>query len=283
MANPTSTRISLDDLRRRKTERRKFAMLTAYDYPTAAAAQAAGVHSLLIGDSMGCVVLGHENTRSVPLELMITLGEAVRRGAPKVYLVGDVPYESMLGGDEGVLRAAERFCEQAGCDAVKFEADRTHDRLVAKLTQAHIQTIAHLGLRPQTVTSRDGYRAQARDEGSIKVLVDDARRMVAAGAVMLLLEAVPNEAAQAVVDAVQVPVIGCGAGPACDAHVVVTHDMLGIGAIRAPRFVPVLANISETMQQAMHRWVVAIEDETYPGQEHIYRMKKSAADSSLSR
>ncbi len=277
MTTSTSARIDLAHLCRLKAEGRKFAMLTAYDYPTAVAAQAAGVHSLLIGDSIGCVVLGHENTRNVPLELMITLGEAVRRGAPTVYLVGDMPYGSMLGGDEGVLAAAKRFRDEAGCAAVKFEADSHHDRLVSKLVQAGIETIAHLGLRPQTVTSREGYRAQARDENAIKTLVGNARRMVDAGAAMLLLEAVPNEASQAVVGAVSVPVIGCGAGPACDGHVVVTHDLLGIGTHRSPRFVPVLADLGKRMQEAMRRWVIAIEERSYPAPQHAYHMKKQPA------
>jgi 3-methyl-2-oxobutanoate hydroxymethyltransferase len=180
----------------------------------------------------------------------------------------------MLGGDETVLTASKRFCDEAGCDAVKFEAAPDQDRLVAKLTNAGIETIAHLGLRPQTVTSPEGYRAQARDTASIKALVVDARRMVDAGAVMILLEAVPNEASQAVVSAIDVPIIGCGAGPACDAHVVVTHDLLGIGAFRPPRFVPVMASISQTMQEAMRRWVTAIEEETYPAPAHVYHMKK---------
>jgi 3-methyl-2-oxobutanoate hydroxymethyltransferase len=277
MTASTSEHIDLAHLCRMKATGRKFAMLTAYDYPTAAAAQAAGVHSLLIGDSMGCVVLGHENTQGVPLDLMITLGEAVRRGAPNVYLVGDMPYESMVAGDEAVLAAARRFCDEAGCDGVKFEADSPADRLVARLTNAGIETIAHLGLRPQTVTSRDGYRAQARDEDAIEALVSDARRMVNAGAAMLLLEAVPNEASQAVVAAVSIPVIGCGAGPACDAHVVVTHDMLGIGTHRPPRFVPLLADLGERMQQAMRRWVVTIEDGSYPAPEHAYHMRRQRA------
>jgi len=267
-------RITLADLRRMKAQGRKFAMLTAYDYPTAVAAQAAGVHSLLIGDSLGCVVLGHDSTRRVPLELMLVLGEAVRRGAPRVYLVGDVPYESMLAGEQGVLEAARRFVAEAGCDAIKFEAESHHDRLVGRLAGAGIETIAHLGLRPQSVTSPDGYRAQARDAESVAALVADARRMVAAGAAMVLLEAVPNEASEAVVAAVEVPVVGCGAGPACDGHVVVTHDMLGLSGPRRPRFVPLLANLGQAMQEAMRRWVLAIEQQTYPGQEHVYPMKK---------
>lgn len=276
MTLPADLRIDLSHLRRMKAEGRKFAMLTAYDYPTAAAAQAAGVHSLLIGDSMGCVVLGHESTRKVPLDLMIILGEAVRRGAPGVYLVGDIPYESVCGGHDAVITAAGRFRKEAGCDAVKLEAHPGDERLVSGLARAGVETIAHLGLRPQTVTSPEGYRAQARDEGEIRTLTADAQRMVDAGAAMLLLEAVPGEAAQAVVAAVEVPVIGCGAGPACDGHVVVTHDMLGIGSQRPPRFVPRLAEIGEQMQHAMRRWVADIENGSYPGPQHVYHMKKKA-------
>lgn len=276
MPASSPVRINLGHLRHMKAQGRKFAMLTAYDYPMAAAAQAAGVHSLLIGDSMGTVILGHSSTRPVPLALMITLGEAVRRGAPNVYLVGDLPYEAMVS-DETAISAARRFRDEAGCDAVKFEAAAEHDRLVAKLAQAGLETIVHLGLRPQSVSSADGYRAQARDEASIQTLVSDACRMVAAGAHMLLLEAVPSEASQAVVAAVDVPVIGCGAGPACDGHVVVTQDLLGIGATPTPRFVPVFAQLGRAMEDAMRCWVQSIGDGSYPAPEHLYHVRKQPA------
>ena len=271
--DPALPRIDLSALRRMKAAGRKFAMLTAYDYPTAAAAQAAGVHSLLIGDSLGTVLLGHPNTRSVPLSLMLTLGEAVRRAAPNVYFVGDMPYEAVTGGEESVLTAAQRFRDEAGCDAVKLETGPADDRRVARLTQAGIDTIAHLGLRPQQIATPNGYRAQARDAASIAVLVADARKMVDAGAVMLLLEAVPNEASQAVLAAVSVPVIGCGAGRACDGHVLVTYDMLGIGARHPPRFVPVLAHLEQVMVDVMQRYVADIAAGVYPGPEHVYPMR----------
>jgi 3-methyl-2-oxobutanoate hydroxymethyltransferase len=161
-----------------------------------------------------------------------------------------------------------------------METASDQDGLVARLTRAGLETIAHLGLRPQTVTAPEGYRAQARDDDAIKQLVDDAQRMVAAGAVMLLLEAVPNEASRAVVEAVDVPVVGCGAGPACDAHVVVTHDMIGIGSIRTPRFVPVLASVGQTIEDAMRAWVRGVESGSYPGSEHTYAMRKKQPASS---
>ncbi|MGD8454150.1 MAG: 3-methyl-2-oxobutanoate hydroxymethyltransferase [Phycisphaerae bacterium] len=266
-------RVDLRALKQMKAEGRKFAMLTAYDFPTAVAAEAAGVHALLVGDSMGTVLLGHESTRTTPLSLLLTLGEAVRRGAPHVYLVGDMPYESVAAGAEAAVAAARRFLDEVHCDAVKFEAGSEDDGLVARLTEAGVDTIAHLGLRPQQVLTSDGYRAQARDQAGIEALVEVARRMVAAGAVMLLIEAVPAAAAAAVVEAVDVPVIGCGAGPACDGHVLVTQDMLGIGNARPPRFVPVHAHLGDEMQAAMKRYVDDIVQGQYPGPAHVYGMR----------
>lgn len=277
MTRQADDRIDLAYLTRLKARGRKFSMLTAYDYSTALAAQSAGVHCLLVGDSLGMVVLGHDNTRQVPLSMMVTLASAVRRGAPKVYLVGDMPFEAMVGGDEAVVAAALRFRDEAHCDAVKFEAEAGHAALVEKLTAAGIDTIAHLGLRPQSVLTPDGYRAQAREEKSLAELVVSAKRMVAAGAAMILLEAVPNEASAAVVEAVHVPVIGCGAGAACDAHVVVTHDMLGLGNITPPRFVPVYADVSATIQAAMRQWVEEIDSGAYPAKQHMYGMRRKPA------
>lgn len=270
---PSSARIDLHALRHMKAKRQKIAMLTAYDYPTAGLAQAAGVHALLIGDSMGTVLLGHPTTRDVPLDLMITLGEAVRRGAPRVYLIGDLPYLAVRDGADSVVRAAARFRDQAGCDGVKLEVGPEDVELVVSLARAGFEATAHLGLRPQQITSPDGYRAQARNSDSIRELVADARRMVAAGAAMLLLEAVPNEASQAVLAEVDVPVIGCGAGPACDGHVLVTQDMLGLGAVRPPRFVPVHAHLNKVCEKAMQRYVQEIADGTYPAPEHVYHMR----------
>lgn len=270
-----SESVTLETLRAMKRGGRKFAMLTAYDFPTAVAAQAAGIHSLLVGDSLGSVVLGQPNTRAVTLDLMIPLAEAVRRAAPLVFLVGDVPYESMR--DVADLRiAARRFATEAGCDAIKLETERRHADWVAALASAGHCVIAHLGLRPQSVLSPDGYRAQARDEAGIADLLQDARVMVDAGARLLLLEAVPSEAAAAVIAAVDVPVIGCGAGPACDGHVVVTHDMLGLGAARPPRFVPVLANLRESIEGAMREYAAAIKSGAYPGPQHVYPLRKGA-------
>lgn len=264
-------RVDLQQLRMWKSAGRRFAMLTAYDYPTARLAAEAGVPSLLVGDSMGNVVLGEATTRGVPLDLMIHLTRAVRRGAPEVYLVGDLPYAASQTASAAVA-AARQFLD-AGCDAVKIETGADDADTVRALTSGCVATIAHLGLRPQQITSADGYRAQARDADGLAALVADAERMVAAGAELLLLEAVPNEASLAVMRAVSVPVIGCGAGPACDGHVVVTHDLVGLTFTTSPRFVPRLADAGAEMARGMRRFVEHVKDGTYPAPEHGYAMR----------
>jgi 3-methyl-2-oxobutanoate hydroxymethyltransferase len=270
-------RITLAELLKRHKAGRRFAMLTAYDFPTAAAAQAAGVPTLLVGDSAGSVVLGHETTRDVPLEFMFTIADAVRRGAPDVYLVGDMPFSAMAAGEQRVIEASQCFCRQIGCDAVKIEVAREDLSLIENLTQLGIDTITHIGLRPQQVTDPSGYRVHAREPEQIQQLVKDALACEQAGAAMLLIEAVPPEASQAVVEAVKIPTIGCGAGPACSGHVVVTSDMLGIGTQRPPRFVPVLEHLNDRIETAMQQWVRDIETGSYPAEEHRYRIRSAAA------
>lgn len=272
-----SQRVTLADLRNFRRQHRRFAMLTAYDYPTAAAAQAAGVHALLIGDSMGTVLLGHPNTRRVPLTLMLLLGEAVRRGAPRAYLIGDLPHESISAGPDGVLQAAREFRAACDCDGIKLEVDAGQVQLVKCLARAGFEVTAHLGLRPQSVLTPDGYRAQAREPAGVAQLVQEAREVVAAGAAMILLEAVPEEAGAAVSQACDVPLIGCGAGAACDGHVVVTQDMLGLLPTRPPRFVPVLAKLGAEQQAAMAQFVADVESGAYPQPEHKYAMRNTAS------
>lgn len=270
----TERKTDLESLYATKESGTPIVMLTAYDYPTARIAAAAGVDMLLVGDSLGNVILGLETTRDVPIDLIITLAAAVRRGAPQPYLVGDMPFAAMADVETAV-KTAERFVAEAGCDAVKIETSDADRDLVASLADRGIDVIAHLGLRPQQVTRPDQYRAQARTLDEIEALVASSRMLVAAGAKMVLLEAVPNEASQAVVAAVDVPVIGCGAGAACDGHVVVTHDMLGITFGPVPRFVPTLADVKSEMRRGIDAFVAAVRDGSYPAAEHGYPMRKT--------
>jgi 3-methyl-2-oxobutanoate hydroxymethyltransferase len=252
-------------------QRRPIAMLTAYDYPTARLAAEAGAHSLLVGDSAANVVLGFETTRAAPLEFLVTVAGAVRRGAPNVFLVGDIPFESMKS-PEAAAAAARSFLD-VGCDAVKLELAESGAEYVRRLSGDGVATIGHLGLRPQQVLTPADYRAQARDRAGIAALVDAAGALEAAGAAMLLLEAVPNEASQAVVEAVRIPVIGCGAGPACHGHVVVTHDMVGLSFVPLPRFVPRLQDVGSMLKSSLRDYVERVEQGRYPAPEHVYPMR----------
>lgn len=268
-------RVTLDTLRAHVASGEKFAMLTAYDYPMGCAAHAAGIPVLLVGDSAAMVVLGHDSTRDAPLDFLVTIANAVRRGAPDAYLVGDMPYAPVAAGPKAALDAARRFVD-AGCDAVKLELRKADIDVVRPMIDAGIPTIVHLGLRPQEVSDPRGYKSQARDAASIEALVDEARTMVSAGAVMILLEAIPPEASAAVKQAVHVPVIGCGAGPACDGFVVVTHDLLGLTTGRVPRFVPVVGEVFTAYERGMRAWREMIRDGTYPADEHNYRLRSDA-------
>ena len=274
MPDHDAKRLTLADLQALGRAGEKFAMLTAYDYPTAVAAQQAGIDSVLVGDSLGNVILGHETTRSVPFDLMLTLATAVRRGAPAVFLVVDLPYPVVAAGEEATLRAARQLHAQADCDAVKLEVLGDDFARVAAIHQAGVPVIAHLGLRPQAATSRAGLKAHGRTAEEVRQLTDAARAAEEAGAIMVLLEAVPPEAAQAVRAALSVPLVGCGAGPDCDAHVVVTHDLLGYTA-QPPRFVPVLESLGARTMSAMRRWRELIATGEYPAAEHNYRMRDS--------
>ncbi len=253
-------------------------MLTAYDYPTAATLQEAGIPTLLVGDSAAMVVLGHDNTQTASLDFLITISSAVRRGAPRVFLACDIPYESAHAGADAVAVATRRFKQASDCDAVKIEVDDDQQELIRAAAETGVTVIAHLGLRPQAVTTPGGYRVQAREQHEIEQLVSSAQSMITAGAAILLLEAVPAEAAAAVSAAVDAPIIGCGAGRDCDGHVVVTHDMIGIGAAQPPRFVPQLADVRQVITAAAERWRDDIASGAYPGPEHTYRMRGAKSD-----
>jgi 3-methyl-2-oxobutanoate hydroxymethyltransferase len=246
-------------------------MLTCYDFTTARILEQAGVKILLVGDSAANVILGHDSTVAVELDLLITLTHAVRRGAPGVYLMGDMPFGSYHGSEGDAVEAVCRMVRETGCDAVKLEVTPRQAELVARLADAGVAVCAHLGLRPQSV-QRHGYRAQARTPAGIEQLVAEARRFESSGAELILLEAVPPQASRAVVEGVSIPVIGCGAGPAPMAHVVVLQDLLGQSGHR-PRFVPELPPLP--LGEAARQWVEQVSNRNYPADAHCYSMNRS--------
>jgi 3-methyl-2-oxobutanoate hydroxymethyltransferase len=272
MASPLTKKLTLNDLRAARRDGVKLAMLTCYDYTAARLMHAAGVPLLLVGDSAANVVLGHPTTIPVPLSFMIELTAAVRRGAPMSFLVGDMPFASYAGSVDRGVRNVSRMLQLSGCDCVKLEVSESHLPLVKALADAGVAVMAHLGLRPQSVGILGGYRAQGRNADDARAIVELAVRMQHAGAATILLEAVPPEVGEAVVAATDVPVIGCGAGPHCHGHVVVTHDAVGLTP-NPPRFVPHLADLATPAVTAYAEYVRRVEDGMYPSREHEYGME----------
>jgi 3-methyl-2-oxobutanoate hydroxymethyltransferase len=273
MADPLTKRFTLQDLRRARKLGTKVPMLTCYDYTTARLMQQAGVAALLVGDSAGNVILGYDSTIPVPLDFMIQITAAVRRGAPLAFLVADMPFGSYAQGVAQGVGNVVSMLQLSGCDCVKLEVSAQHLDLVQALAGNGIAVMAHLGLRPQAVGLIGGYRVQARTPSDAKALVALALQMEHAGAAAILLEAVPTEAAARVVEAVKIPVIGCGAGHACDGSVVVVHDALNLTP-RPPKFAPRLADIASPLVEALSRYVDQVTSGAYPGPEHAYESER---------
>lgn len=251
-------------------------MLTCYDYSTARLMHEAGVPAILVGDSAASIVLGHPTTLPVPLSFMIEITAAVRRGAPMAFLLADMPFGSYQESVAQGVRNVCRMVQRTGCDCVKLEAGESQLPLIRALADAGVAVMAHLGLRPQTVGVLGGYKYQGRTAEEAHQIVDQARRMESHGAAAILLEAVPPEVSAAVVNATGVPVIGCGAGPACHGWVFVTHDALGLSGTR-PKFVPDLADIAGPMRHAFGTYVNDVNSGVYPAPEHNYVMPAGEA------
>lgn len=269
----TRERITNATLRERKRAGRKISVLTCYDAPTARLMEAAGVEVLLVGDTAGEVVLGLHSTREVPVDYMLTITAAVRRGAPNAYVMADLPYACRLNGDAAAVRWAQRFMDDTGCDGVKVEVKGSEAPLIELMAEADVPVIAHLGLLPQAIDPAIGYRAQARDAAGAAELIDAARRMEAAGAAALLLEAVASEVAGQIAAGTELPVIGCVAGPRCDGTVVVLHDMLAWGGGHPPRAVKRYESLSEKLERAFAAYVADIHSGSFPVEEESIHMK----------
>ncbi len=270
-------KITLSTLRARKRSRIPITVLTAYDFPSAQIEEQAGIDCILVGDSAAQVVLGHGSTLQATMDFMVAITAAVRRGAPTAFLIGDMPYLSFNVNAQDAIRNAGRFMAEAGCDCVKVEGDARIIDTVRHMTAATIPVMVHLGLRPQAVHQFGGYRAQGRDAPGAQRLIDDAKALEEAGACALLLEAVPPEPAKIIAESTDLPVIGCGAGPHADGHVVVLHDMLGLSAGPLPRFVKRYADIRGELAKAVDAYIRDIAERQYPGPEHCYQMEPADA------
>jgi 3-methyl-2-oxobutanoate hydroxymethyltransferase len=272
----TRSKITIGTLRARKRERQKTTMLTCYDYATARLMEEAEIDTLLVGDTYAEVCLGHPTTLPATIEHMVVLAEAVRRGAPTAYLVGDMPYLSYQVSPEEAIHNAGLFMAQAGCDCVKVEVDRRLARTVEAMATATIPVMAHLGLKPQSIQSLGGYRVQGKRAAEALRIIEDAKMMEEAGAIALLLEAVPTEVAATITQSTDLPVIGICSGPFCDGQVVVMHDMLGYGGGHPPRSVKQYAQLHDPLVEAFRAFSREVKEGLFPTNENSIAMDPAA-------
>lgn len=263
-------RVTLHTIRSMKERGERITMLTAYDYPTALLLDEAGVDMLLVGDSLGMVVHGFENTLPVTLEMMLLHCQAVRRGTKRALVVVDMPFMTYQISTAEAMRNAARLLAEGGADAVKLEGGRRVADTVRALVEAGIAVQGHIGLTPQSVSAFGGMRVQGKTVEAARQLLDDARALEAAGVFSLVLEGIPARLAALITRRVGVPTIGIGAGAGCDGQVLVTHDLLGLFERFTPRFVKRYATLADTMRSAFRAYCDEVRAGTFPADEHTY-------------
>lgn len=263
-------KITFDLLRQKKRQGAKIVMLTAYDYPSAKLLDEEGVDVILVGDSVANVVLGYPDTRPVSMEEMLHHTKAVTRAVRYALVLGDMPFMSFNVSQAEAIRNAGRFIKEAGADAVKIEGGGPMVDTVRAVVQAGIPVCGHLGLTPQTAPLLGGHKLQAKQAAQAARLVEDALRLEDAGIVMLVLEMVPDRVAALVTERVSVPVIGIGAGPACDGQVLVFHDMLGYNPDFQPKFLRRYADLDTVIREAVQAYRAEVLSGEFPSSEHSF-------------
>src|SRR5438270_3896454 len=258
------------DIQRYKDEGRRFAMLTVSDYLSARILDEAGIPILLVGDSLGMVMLGHPTTLPVTMDEMLHHAKAVARGARQALLVGDMPFMSYQASVDDAVRNAGRFVQEAGMHAVKLEGGGRAVEITARLTEAGIPVMGHLGLTPQSVHQMGGFRVQGKTDKQAARILADAKALEHAGAFSVVLEGMPSKLAASITHALRIPTIGIGAGPACDGQVLVFHDMLGLTTGKAPKFVKRYANLADDISRAVGAYAEDVRTGKFPGPEHEY-------------
>jgi 3-methyl-2-oxobutanoate hydroxymethyltransferase len=256
---------------RQKHERREpITMVTAYDFPTARLADEAGLDAILVGDSLAMVVLGHADTLSVTMDEMLHHARAVRRGASRALLIGDMPFMSYQADEAEALRNAGRFLKEAGMEAVKLEGGRTVAPAVRRIVRAGIPVQGHVGLTPQSVNALGGWKVQGRTAAAARLLLEDALALEDAGCFSLVLESVPDRVAALITDRLTIPTIGIGAGPGTSGQVLVLHDMLGLFDRFTPRFVKRYAELGQAARAALTAFCADVQSGAFPEAQHSY-------------
>jgi 3-methyl-2-oxobutanoate hydroxymethyltransferase len=270
-------KVSAPSLRSSKQRGERLVCLTAYDYPTARIVDEAGIDIILVGDSLGNVVLGYGNTVPVTLEEILIHLKAVRRAVQRALLVADMPYGTFHTGDDDAVRNALRLVKEGGAEAIKLEGGHKRVPLVKRLVDEEISVMGHIGLTPQSINQLGAYRVQGKTPKAAQQLLDDAKAMEDAGAFAVVLEVVPREIAKMITESISIPTIGIGAGVHCDIQVLVIHDMLGLSFGKQARFVRPYANLREVMTDAVTRYADDVRNGTYPSEAESYALPAETA------
>jgi 3-methyl-2-oxobutanoate hydroxymethyltransferase len=264
----TEQKITTAVIREKKIKGEKIAMLTAYDYATAVAIDESGVDIILVGDSLGMVVLGYDSTLPVTMEDMLHHTKAVARGTKRALVIADMPFMSYQASEAEALHNAGRFLKETGAKGVKLEGGREIAGLIGKITSIGIPVMAHLGLTPQSVHQFGGYKIQGKEDAAANKIMEDAKIIEEAGAFSVVLECVPASLAGRITQAAGIPTIGIGAGADCDGQVLVINDMLGIFERFTPKFVKKYCNINVQMKESVRKYIDEVKSGAFPGDEH---------------
>jgi 3-methyl-2-oxobutanoate hydroxymethyltransferase len=265
-------RKTIFDFQQMKKEGKKITFLTSYDFPTAQFAENSGLDMLLIGDSLGMCVYGYEGTIPVSMDQMITHSQAVRRGAPNTFIIGDMPFMSYQSSVEKAVENAARFLKEAGCDAIKLEGGKRIAHVIRAIVDAGIVVMGHIGLTPQSSGQLGGHKAQGRTAEQAKLVVQDALAVQEAGAHMILLEAIPPEVGHYIAKTLTMPVLSIGAGPGCDGQLLIVSDLIGQFQAFTPKFVKKYCDVASMVTEAMKQYCEDVRKGAFPEEKHCYRM-----------
>ena len=265
-------RVSITDLKAMKKRGERFAMITAYDYPSARLVEDAGVPIILVGDSLAMVVLGYDSTIPVTMDEMLHHVKAVVRGTARAHVVADMPFMSYQTGPEDALRNAGRMLKEGGAQSVKLEGGLRVAETVRRLVSSGIPAMGHLGLTPQSVNQFGGYKVQGKTPAAAVKLINDALALQEAGAYAVVLETVPAQLAQTITDKLSIPTIGIGAGPDCDGQILVLHDMIGLGGDHTPKFARRYVNVAESISRAVGEYARDVRNGSFPADSESFHL-----------
>lgn len=272
--------LNIIKMKKMKTDGVPLSMLTAYDYPSAMLAEEAGIDLILVGDSLGNVVLGYDTTLPVTIEDMVYHTRSVKRGAPNTFIVADMPFMTYHGSVDETLRGVRRLMQEGQAHAVKMEGGLEICSAVSSVVAAGVPVLGHIGLTPQSVNMIGGYRIQGKDAKDAKRLMDEAKALEAAGAFGIVLELVTEEVAEAISRAVSIPTIGIGAGRYCDGQVLVFHDVLRYASpYREKKFVKTYADVGSLIREGITSYVQEVKDRSFPAEEHVFSADETVLES----